>query len=824
MNMLGITQTDGIFEQKRRPANSCLPKIARMVYRVIATGALLAAISFNGLYGAWLAQPPSKALALSWTGYADTDLRFSEFMGSDHTLALRFMPQFPNGYEGPIIAENGSGNFFLGQGDYLAGTPGQKLMVTVGSKSLSFGVILQAGQWHHLALVATHDSLERYFTLYLDGARYGQLVLSPSDPLMPSGTLRFGKRTAGQTVNSRNAQFYGLLDDVAVFNRALTASEIQNLSSNVLQITGSESGLLAGYSFNDGSQPASLGRPLTLKGAASRVQVSIDRNNAVDASAMPLPTQQVEMTLPFPPGEAWQVIQGVDDPSGSHKGYASFCWDFIIAGQPQKGLYPNGTNGAPFYAAAPGSVANVFQSSTSGDKDSKGNVIPPNKIEIQQAPGEIAAYLHLPQNGSAVATGNAIARGEFLAVAGDTGVPAGAYHLHFSVTNQLDQTTGFVTFPIAFSNYEVRDANGNWNRVMRGMPANGQVIRIPPEPGARWDARWRPSTITYTTATGNHVIYSFVQGVNHHLFVNYWDGGSWHWADQGPPPDANAVNDPSAVTIYHGGTQLIYAFATADNGHLVANYWDGSSWKWTDQYLPPGVTSVSSPSAIAYGNDSIYVFATANNGHLVVNYWNGSIWQWADQQLPDRASAVYAPSAVTSGGNIYVFGQANNGDLVVNYWNGSSWQWADQGIPAAAKAIFFPNAIAFGGHLYVFATADTGHLVVNYWDGSSWQWADQGLPSGISAVFWPSAITYANGMYVFGTASNGHLVVNYFDGAWHWADQGLKWSNAMSYPNAITFGSAGIYVFGVGTSDTSNYLLIDYWNGNSWVWSDQGPL
>ena len=56
------------------------------------------------------------AVAFSWTGFADTDLAFSEFFDASHTLSLRFMPQYPNGYEGPMIAENGTGTFVLGQG------------------------------------------------------------------------------------------------------------------------------------------------------------------------------------------------------------------------------------------------------------------------------------------------------------------------------------------------------------------------------------------------------------------------------------------------------------------------------------------------------------------------------------------------------------------------------------------------------------------------------------------------------------------------------------------------------------------------------------
>src|SRR3954463_13787159 len=118
-----------------------------------------------------VAQAQSQALALTWKGYADTDLNFSEFFPGDHTLALRFMAQFPNAYEGPMIAENGGGTFVVGQGDVNAGTPSSKLYFAVGSHAVIYGALLQPGQWRHLAIVATHTSIERIFTFYLDGAR-----------------------------------------------------------------------------------------------------------------------------------------------------------------------------------------------------------------------------------------------------------------------------------------------------------------------------------------------------------------------------------------------------------------------------------------------------------------------------------------------------------------------------------------------------------------------------------------------------------------------------------------------------------------------------
>src|SRR5262249_12213832 len=61
---------------------------------------------------------PNLGVALGWRGYADTDLNFSEFFSGDHTVMVRFMPQYPNAYPGPILAENGSGTYVIGQGEY----------------------------------------------------------------------------------------------------------------------------------------------------------------------------------------------------------------------------------------------------------------------------------------------------------------------------------------------------------------------------------------------------------------------------------------------------------------------------------------------------------------------------------------------------------------------------------------------------------------------------------------------------------------------------------------------------------------------------------
>jgi hypothetical protein len=182
-------------------------------------------------------------------------------------------------------SENGGGRLLIGQGDH--GGSGTKLLLAVGSVSKSYPVTLKAGEWHHLAVVATTSGSTRSFTVYLNGAALSTpLSVQSTDAQLPSGTLRFGKRTTGQTVNGRN-----------------------------------------------------------------------------------------------------------------------------------------------------------------------------------------------------------------VALTGDTGVAVGAHHLHLATTDMPDGTAGFVTFPVVFSNYEVRDALGNWKRVFQGIPQPGDVVRVPANPTARYTAVWQRTTV-----------------------------------------------------------------------------------------------------------------------------------------------------------------------------------------------------------------------------------------------------------------------------------------------------------------------------------------
>jgi hypothetical protein len=274
--------------------------------------------------------------------------------------------------------------------------------------------------------------------------------------------------------------------------------------------------------------------------------------------------------------------------------------------------------------------------------------------------------------------------------------------------------------------------NGSqWQWVDQGAPPSTSVWTL-------------PSAISYREDSHPQRIYAFIKGANDRLYVDFWDGSQWRWADQGVPP-SGGIADLSAIT-YREGTapQRIYAFVAGTNGHLYVNFWDGSQWRWADQGEPPSA-SVSGIAAITYREGTqpqrIYVFARGSNGHLYVNFWDGSQWRWADQGTPPSTSASGFPSAIAyKEGNqpqrIYAFIKGGNNHLYVNFWDGFQWRWADQG--SAMHLVGLPSAITYNDgvqRIYTFMKQDrilsqglAGDLFVNYWDGSQWQWANQGRP------------------------------------------------------------------------------------------------
>jgi hypothetical protein len=200
----------------------------------------------------------------------------------------------------------------------------------------------------------------------------------------------------------------------------------------------------------------------------------------------------------------------------------------------------------------------------------------------------------------------------------------------------------------------------------------------------------RTSTISFLDASQQQRIYAFVRGGDGHLYVNFWDGARWYWADQGLPPGTSLHNQaiPQVVTYLDAaGQQRIYAFVRGADNRLYVNFWDGFLWRWANQGTPSGTDLNSDPAVVTYrdaaGNQRIYAFVRGSNGDLCVNFWDGARWYWGDQGRPTDTTVAGAPEVVTyldAAGQqrIYAFVRGGDGHLYVNFWNGARWYWGDQ--------------------------------------------------------------------------------------------------------------------------------------------------
>ena len=450
--------------------------------------------------------------ALRWHGWVQTDLKFSEFFSGNHTIMAHFMPQYTRAYRAPILGvRRGCSmlpcppqgpSFSLGQADYQEKTSGKKkLVLEIGSVKRTYRApgMGPGGTWQHIALrrgPAANGNVE--FRLYLNGkllcadpAIYASCNLKVPSPSLPVGTLQIGRTSSsGASLPAGKQQFYGFIDDVAVFKKVVPADQIAELADSVLhpRLTGEETGLYAGWTFDDATPngdplPAFLARPVTYaSGAYKWPFLSQHRDSSFDADNLPLARAELAMDLPFPTGQAWKIIQGWSA-NGSHVGVGAFSLD---------ANYQNdspATKGKKVYASAAGTVAHSMDicpyPSTIPACQKKGKPGNPNLIQIRVAPGVVTSYRHLGEGSVRAAfdvpfmsNGMPVAKRQYIAKVGDH--PNGA-HLHFGVRDTANNQAGpWVSFPVVYRNYEVwNPVTGTWSFVNFGVPKDDQVVRVP---------------------------------------------------------------------------------------------------------------------------------------------------------------------------------------------------------------------------------------------------------------------------------------------------------------------------------------------------------
>jgi hypothetical protein len=128
------------------------------------------------------------------------------------------------------------------------------------------GLFVADGRWHHLAYVVGATNAQTY----IDGTLMNVLPwIGTAGPVATTEPLLFGRYNGGS-----GQAFAGQLDEVSIWNRPLTETEVRSHMHHLL--AGTETGLLGYWRFDDAdgatvTDSSGLGHDGTLSGAMGRV-------------------------------------------------------------------------------------------------------------------------------------------------------------------------------------------------------------------------------------------------------------------------------------------------------------------------------------------------------------------------------------------------------------------------------------------------------------------------------------------------------------------------------------------------------------------------
>jgi len=103
--------------------------------------------------------------------------------------------------------------------------PLQSVFIINGADRCRSEISVADGKWHHL--VATFDGEKQ--RVYVDGAPSGNVLLSRNRPERNTDDLAIGQQIADPLAGAVGKSLDATLDDVMMFNRALSANEVQAL-------------------------------------------------------------------------------------------------------------------------------------------------------------------------------------------------------------------------------------------------------------------------------------------------------------------------------------------------------------------------------------------------------------------------------------------------------------------------------------------------------------------------------------------------------------------------------------------------------------------
>ena len=166
----------------------------------------------------------------------------------------------------------------------------------------------------------------------------------------------------------------------------------------------------------------------------SRVRASLSMTTSL--GSLDVPVRPVPLAWPFPAGRSYTIIQGYQGSFSHTSSYSRHALDFNLA------------KGDTVSAADDGFVVGVIEGYDVGGNDPKYRPYANFITLYHPHSGLMTQYVHLAPEGSFVAVGDTVSRGQPIGLAGLTGFTS-VQHLHFNVLAP-DSTDGIVSYRITF--------------------------------------------------------------------------------------------------------------------------------------------------------------------------------------------------------------------------------------------------------------------------------------------------------------------------------------------------------------------------------------
>lgn len=164
-----------------------------------------------------------------------------------------------------------------------------------GRGNINSGVMLNDNKWHHVAF-SFNAGVTDGTSLYVDGVKRSSVTFSIYNQ-------NVGLGIGNGSVIDQSQSFNGSIDEVRVWNKALTETEIKSTMYN--ELTSNEDGLLVYYNFNQGNAGSDNTDISSIKDLSGNgndgILYNFDLNNTssnfVESFAMVAPTSQAATNI-----------------------------------------------------------------------------------------------------------------------------------------------------------------------------------------------------------------------------------------------------------------------------------------------------------------------------------------------------------------------------------------------------------------------------------------------------------------------------------------------------------------------------------------------